>query len=238
MACKPHVCHYHPKDTGWYYLQSRYYDPIVKRFLNADSFASTGQGFLGNNMFSYCENNAICFYDNSGHYRTWAIRETDGPNNAKYRMEDDDGYNNLSHTNAPNYVSSFCKSGCSHTLGLFGLKDSSFKYSARGVASVPYGANTASAKFLFPTDLIWKEIDKINYSKITVNGRSFSLKKGKVTVYLLYEFSIIRMDITIMSITTEEEVLEGLYNELNGMAGESNINNGGGGPGGSCLQIE
>lgn len=30
-------------ETGLYYLQSRYYDPEVGRFINADAFASTGQ---------------------------------------------------------------------------------------------------------------------------------------------------------------------------------------------------
>ena len=43
-------------ETGFYYLQSRYYDPALGRFLNADSYASTGQGFLGFNMFAYCGN--------------------------------------------------------------------------------------------------------------------------------------------------------------------------------------
>ena len=38
-------------ETGLYYLQSRYYDPQIGRFINADQFASTGQGFLGYNMF-------------------------------------------------------------------------------------------------------------------------------------------------------------------------------------------
>ena len=56
------------KDTGWYYLQSRYYDPIVKRFLNADVFTSTGQDFLGYNMFAYCGNNPIIREDNSGDF--------------------------------------------------------------------------------------------------------------------------------------------------------------------------
>jgi hypothetical protein len=40
--------YYYDSETGFYYLQSRYYDPIVKRFLNADSYGSTGQGFLFN----------------------------------------------------------------------------------------------------------------------------------------------------------------------------------------------
>ena len=53
-------------ETGFYYLQSRYYDPIIKRFLNADSYGSTGQGYLGYNMFVYCRNNPIRFLDNDG----------------------------------------------------------------------------------------------------------------------------------------------------------------------------
>lgn len=59
--------YYYDAETGFYYLQSRYYDPIVKRFLNADSYASTGQGFLGYNMFVYCGNNPISGSDPSGH---------------------------------------------------------------------------------------------------------------------------------------------------------------------------
>ena len=39
--------YYYDSETGFYYLQSRYYDPENHRFINADSYASTGQGFLG-----------------------------------------------------------------------------------------------------------------------------------------------------------------------------------------------
>ena len=53
-------------ETGLYYLQSRYYDPEVGRFLNADAFTSTGQGLLSNNMFAYCLNNPIAFSDSGG----------------------------------------------------------------------------------------------------------------------------------------------------------------------------
>ena len=49
-----------------YYLQSRYYDPEVGRFINADAFASTGQGLLGNNMFAYCLNNPARYVDSCG----------------------------------------------------------------------------------------------------------------------------------------------------------------------------
>ena len=55
-----------PKELGLYYLQSRYYDPELCRFLNADAFISTGQGELGNNMFAYCRNNPVHRIDISG----------------------------------------------------------------------------------------------------------------------------------------------------------------------------
>ena len=44
-------------ETGLYYLQSRYYNPELGRFIGADAFTSTGQGLLGYNMFAYCRNN-------------------------------------------------------------------------------------------------------------------------------------------------------------------------------------
>ena len=53
-------------ETGLYYLNSRYYDPESGRFINADSFVSTGQGVLGSNMFAYCENNPANYVDNNG----------------------------------------------------------------------------------------------------------------------------------------------------------------------------
>ena len=58
--------YYYDTETGFYYLQSRYYDPTVRRFINADSYASTGKGFIGSNMFAYCRNNPVCRIDASG----------------------------------------------------------------------------------------------------------------------------------------------------------------------------
>ena len=55
-------------ETGLYYLQSRYYDPELGRFINADGYTTTGQGLLGNNMFVYCYNNPIMYKDTSGYF--------------------------------------------------------------------------------------------------------------------------------------------------------------------------
>lgn len=49
-----------------YYLQNRYYDPEMGRFINADTFVTTGQGLLGNNMFAYCNNNPVNLMDSTG----------------------------------------------------------------------------------------------------------------------------------------------------------------------------
>ena len=53
-------------ETGFYYLQSRYYDPAVRRFINADGYVSTDTGLLGYNMFAYCNNNPVTYFDKTG----------------------------------------------------------------------------------------------------------------------------------------------------------------------------
>ena len=58
--------YYYDSETGFYYLNSRYYDPVTGRFLNADGYVSTGQGILGNNMYAYCSNNPVNNYDPLG----------------------------------------------------------------------------------------------------------------------------------------------------------------------------
>lgn len=52
-------------------MQSRYYDPAIGRFINADTLVATGQGILGYNMFAYCGNNPISRLDNGGEF--WNI---------------------------------------------------------------------------------------------------------------------------------------------------------------------
>jgi RHS repeat-associated protein len=58
-------------ETTLYYLQSRYYDPEMGRFINADGLVTTGQGILGNNMFTYCNNNPVSMADTLGKWPRW-----------------------------------------------------------------------------------------------------------------------------------------------------------------------
>ena len=59
--------YYFDTETSLYYLQSRYYDPAIGRFINADGYTSTdANGLLSANMFAYCENNPISRFDPEG----------------------------------------------------------------------------------------------------------------------------------------------------------------------------
>ncbi len=63
--------YYYDTETGLYLTGTRYYDPEIGRFINADGYVSTGQGILGTNMFAYCGNNPIIRADPSGQF--WEI---------------------------------------------------------------------------------------------------------------------------------------------------------------------
>ena len=53
-------------ETGYYYLQTRYYNPEWGRFLNADGYINANGDILGYNMFAYCGNNPVMGYDPEG----------------------------------------------------------------------------------------------------------------------------------------------------------------------------
>ena len=58
--------YYYDIDTGFYYLQSRYYDPTIKRFISADTYINANGDFIGFNMYAYCGNNPINMVDYNG----------------------------------------------------------------------------------------------------------------------------------------------------------------------------
>ena len=61
--------YYYDTETGYYYLQSRYYDPSICRFINADviEIAQEKKNVLfGLNLFVYCTNDPINYDDFTG----------------------------------------------------------------------------------------------------------------------------------------------------------------------------
>lgn len=59
--------YYYDTETGFYYLNSRYYDPEIGRWINADSQLNVSLGILGYNTFAYCLNNPVNKVDFGGH---------------------------------------------------------------------------------------------------------------------------------------------------------------------------
>ena len=59
--------YYYDTDTGFYYLQSRYYDPEVGRFINADDINYIEPEMLmGCNLYAYCGSNPVMYTDPKG----------------------------------------------------------------------------------------------------------------------------------------------------------------------------
>ncbi|MBQ5320623.1 MAG: RHS repeat-associated core domain-containing protein [Oscillospiraceae bacterium] len=87
--------YYFDNETGFYYLNSRYYDPEVGRFINADIVMDT-ESVFGFNLFSYCENNPITYIDDMGYGRTYVIYYNDPKKGFKTQAYNSPYYNKCS----------------------------------------------------------------------------------------------------------------------------------------------
>ena len=69
--------YYFDSDIGLYYLQSRYYNPAVGRFLNADDieYVYSCSNAKELNLYGYCNNNPVDDIDHWGHFSipAWTI---------------------------------------------------------------------------------------------------------------------------------------------------------------------
>ena len=63
--------YYYDTDLGMYYLQSRYYDPIICRFISPDNEAvltATPMALTDKNLYAYCDNNPVTRVDGDGEF--------------------------------------------------------------------------------------------------------------------------------------------------------------------------
>lgn len=61
--------YYYDTETGFYYLNTRYYDPEIRRFVNADNYELLPElaGVYGQvNLYNYCNNNPVMYTDPTG----------------------------------------------------------------------------------------------------------------------------------------------------------------------------
>ena len=69
--------YYFDQETGLYYLQSRYYDPEVGRFVNSDEvdYIVSQSNLINHNLFVYCENDPVNHSDHFGYFAIpWQIK--------------------------------------------------------------------------------------------------------------------------------------------------------------------
>ena len=64
--------YYYDAETGFYYLQSRYYDPAIGRFINADKPELVDFNF-SKNLFVYSGNNPTTLKDDEGEFAISAV---------------------------------------------------------------------------------------------------------------------------------------------------------------------
>jgi|GEM_PF-4953108 len=70
--------YYWDAEIGLFYLQSRYYDPSLRRFISADLYMDTADGIMGTNMYAYCHNDPINYYDPDGYKKKKIKASADG----------------------------------------------------------------------------------------------------------------------------------------------------------------
>ena len=67
--------YYYDTETGFYYLQTRYYDPTICRFINADNYELVAElaSSMQLNMYAYCGNNPVMYTDETGTFFLTAL---------------------------------------------------------------------------------------------------------------------------------------------------------------------
>ena len=63
--------YYYDTESNLYYLNSRYYNPEIGRFINADAILGANKDLISYNMFTYCGNNPLNRADPTGHF--WGL---------------------------------------------------------------------------------------------------------------------------------------------------------------------
>ena len=85
--------YYYDTETGLYYLNARYYDPVAGRFISRDLVPNDAKDRIGQNPYLYCNNNPVNADDPSGlksyywryrHYN-WLAGKSKGKQKKEYK---------------------------------------------------------------------------------------------------------------------------------------------------------
>ena len=143
---------------GLYYLESRYYDPRIRRFISPDNIDYLEPtSFNGLNLYAYCGNDPVNYYDPTGHFALFVITAIIGAiagfGLAAYKDYKEDGI--LFNGNIENYISYILGGAIIGGLIGFGLSYAlpalstfaSTSFTIGGGLSISGGAGILSAGF-------------------------------------------------------------------------------------------
>lgn len=68
--------YYYDKETGWYFLQTRYYDPEIRRFISMDDASDVVDEEIDPNLYAYCCGDPVNLSDPTGEAAKIAIFTT------------------------------------------------------------------------------------------------------------------------------------------------------------------
>lgn len=88
--------YYYDRESGFYYLVNRYYDPATRRMLSMDSYTDTGFGAFSHNMYAYCENTPVNASNATGNVPDWVKKFPKSPSGKNYYWK---GVNNFLDSN-------------------------------------------------------------------------------------------------------------------------------------------
>ncbi|TYQ13383.1 UNVERIFIED_CONTAM: RHS repeat-associated protein [Acetivibrio alkalicellulosi] len=72
--------YFYDAETGLYYLNARFYDPETARFIQEDTYRGDILDPLSLNLYSYCHNNPIMYWDPTGHWPEWLDKRIESGN--------------------------------------------------------------------------------------------------------------------------------------------------------------
>ena len=76
--------YYYDEESGFYYLNNRYYASSIKRMINMDRYTDTGFGMFSHNMYAYCDNTPVNASNYSGNVPTWVTKHSKSPSGKNY----------------------------------------------------------------------------------------------------------------------------------------------------------
>lgn len=152
--------YYYDTELEMYYLQTRYYDPAVGRFINPDdiSYLSANGDFASYNLYAYCENNPVARKDNAGRFWTLVAKALIGV--------------------ATQYVADVIGNILSGEENIFVPTSSPGEYIAAGITAIIPGS--------VPGSTIIKNVitEGIRYIERNINGDEVSLAASAANVML------------------------------------------------------